>query len=107
VHLPLGEDTWRYCSGRLEHGCEWDEWTCILAAGGGHLAVLQWAREHHCLCESITCEYAASSGQLEVLQWVRENDSTGEVWNENLVRACAGGPRMQEVLTWLDELSAP
>ena len=50
---------------------------------------------------------AASAGQLEVLQWVRENDATGEAWNERLVRSYAGGPRKQEVLTWLDGLSAP
>ena len=29
-----------------EHGCEWDEQTCALAAEGGHLDVLQWARAH-------------------------------------------------------------
>jgi hypothetical protein len=46
-------------------------------------------------------------GQLEVLQWVRENDATGDTWNEIRVRTYAGGPRKQEVLTWLDELSAP
>jgi len=38
---------------------------------------------------------------------VRENDATGEAWSERIVRDCAAGPRMQEVLTWLDELSAP
>jgi hypothetical protein len=47
------------------------------------------------------------AGHLEVLLWMQENDTTGEVWNENTVRAYAGGPRKQEVLTWLDELSAP
>jgi len=44
---------------------------------------------------------------LEVLQWMRENDATGGAWNEDRVRAFAGGPRKQEVLTWLEELSAP
>jgi len=29
------------------------------------------------------------------------------VWNENRVRRYAAGPRQQEVLTWLDEISAP
>jgi len=50
---------------------------------------------------------AAKGGHLEVLQWARENDAIGEVWNEDTVRSCAGGPMKQEVLTWLDELSAP
>ena len=31
-----------------EQGCAWDHWTCANAAEGGHLPVLQWAREHHC-----------------------------------------------------------
>jgi len=38
---------------------------------------------------------------------VRENDATGEVWDENTVRTNASGPRKQEVLAWLDQLSAP
>jgi len=90
-----------------EHHCPWDWWTPALAAAGGHLAVLQWAREKGCPWNSRTCSYAAAAGHLEVLQWVRENDATGEAWKENTVRAFAGGPRKQEVLAWLDELSAP
>jgi hypothetical protein len=77
------------------------------AAEGGHLAVLQWAREHSCPWTSYACIFAAAAGQLEVLQWMRENDATGEVFAEGRVRRHAGGPRKQEVLTWLDELSAP
>ena len=69
--------------------------------------MLQWAREHHCPWDVFVCIYAAERGHLEVLQWVRENDGTGEVWNEDGVRNCVGGPRKQEVLAWLDELSAP
>jgi len=89
------------------HGCPWTASTCAHAARFGHLHVLQWAREHGCRWKSHTCIFAASAGHLEVLQWVRENDATGEVWNENRVRRSAGGPRKQEVLTWLDELRAP
>ena len=76
-------------------------------AEGGHLAVLQWARETGCPWDFSTLMYAAEAGQLEVLQWVRENDATGEVWSERRVRIFAAGPRKQEVLAWLDELSAP
>ena len=89
-----------------EHHCPWDCWTPAWAAAGGHLAVLRWARENDCPWDLCTCTYAAEAGHLEVLQWVRENDETGEAWDEDLVRFCAGGPRKQEVLTWLDELSA-
>ena len=88
-------------------GCPWDTKTCASAARGGHLAVLQWAREQGCPWDVSTCMFAAMNGHLEVLQWVRENDPTGEAWNENTVRTHAGGPRKPEVLTWLDQLSAP
>ena len=90
-----------------EHHCPWDWATRASAAEGGHLAVLQWAREHDCPWTSSTCAYAARGGQLEVLQWIRENDATGEAWEERCVRANAAGPRKQEVLTWLDQLSGP
>jgi hypothetical protein len=70
-------------------------------------AVLQWSREHDCQWNSRTCTFAAAAGQLEVLLWVRENDATGEAWENNTVHTHAGGPRKQEVLAWLDELSAP
>ena len=85
----------------------WDSWTPAWAAAGGHLAVLQWAREHGCLWDSATCFIAAGHGQLEVLQWMRENDATDEVWSERLVRRYADGPRKQEVMAWLDGVTAP
>jgi len=90
-----------------EYHCPWNSLTPSWAAQGGHLAVLQWAREHGCPWESGICMYAARAGHLEVLQWIRENDATGKVWNDNHVRTHAAGPRQQEVLTWLDQLSAP
>jgi len=116
------------------HGCPWDAYTCAYAARSGHLHVLQWAREQHCPWNSITCHYAAETGhlavlqwareqgcqwnkmicihaaragQLKALQWVRENDATGEVWSEWRVRTFARGPRLREVLKWLDDLSGP
>jgi len=91
-----------------EHGCPWNFWTPTLAARGGHLAVLQWAREHGCPFEGRPCIWAAQAGQLEVLQWMRENgENDGKVWNEDDVRRCAAAHGRQEVMTWLDELSAP
>jgi len=90
-----------------EHGCPWDWATPAQAAAGGQLAVLQWAREHDCPWVSGACVSAAIKGQLEVLQWMRENDATGEVSAVDRVRRHAGGPRKQEVLTWLDELITP
>jgi len=90
-----------------EHDCPWDEETCAQAAESGHLEMLKWARMHGCPWDAHTCACAASSGHLEVLRWVQANDATGVAWDEYRVRAYADGPRMQEVLTWLDELSAP
>ncbi|KAK3240147.1 hypothetical protein CYMTET_50003 [Cymbomonas tetramitiformis] len=56
-----------------EHGCPRDARTCAFAAGGGHLEVLQWAREHGCPWDASTCHGAAGGGHLEVLQWAREH----------------------------------
>ena len=130
---PLVAGTWKCCSGRAstaprgargcarsaarsghlrvlrwarEHHCPWDWLTPTNAAHGGHLAVLQWVRENGCPWNSNVCICAANAGQLEVLQWVWANDATGEIWDENRVRSFAGGPRKQEVLACLDELSA-
>ena len=90
-----------------EHHCPWNSYTCQYAARAGHLEVLQWALEHGCPWDNVTCIDAAIIGQLEVLQWVQEHDATGEVWSERRMRRYAAGPRKQEVLTWLDDLSAP
>jgi len=53
--------------------CEWHSEACAYAAGGGHLAVLQWAREHDCPWASTTCEEAAAGGHVAVLQWAIEH----------------------------------
>ena len=55
------------------NGCPWDEDTCAAAAEGGHLKVLQWARANGCPCNANTCKTAASEGHLEVLHWARAN----------------------------------
>jgi hypothetical protein len=49
-----------------EQGCPWDE--CNGAAAGGHLEVLQWAREYDCPWGEETCATAAQGGHLEVLR---------------------------------------
>jgi len=54
-----------------EHHCPWDARTCACAAAGGHLEVLRWAREHGGEWDTRTCEYAALGGYLEVLRWAR------------------------------------
>jgi hypothetical protein len=43
-----------------DHGCPWDEWTCAHAAYGGHLHILQWALENGCplfICTKVVFKY--------------------------------------------------
>jgi hypothetical protein len=40
---------------------------------GGHLEVLQWAREHHCPWDRRTRQYAQQGGHLVVLRWAQEH----------------------------------
>jgi hypothetical protein len=42
-----------------------------MAARGGHLAVLQWARQNGCPFDCLACGTAAAQGgHLETLQWL-------------------------------------
>ena len=73
-------------------GCPWVSLTCALAARGGRLHVLRWAREHGSPCpwDAYTCACAARGGHLEVLKWAREHgqglhSSTSQL---NLSRFC-------------------
>jgi hypothetical protein len=78
------------------NGCPWSNSLaraalrnpCALAAFGGHLVVLRWARERHwCPCpwDESTCAAAAAGGHLDaVLQWVRDH---GCPWNQNIAPA--------------------
>ena len=68
------------------NGCPWDEWTCACAAEGGHLEVLKWARENDCPWVEDTCASAALDGHLEVLKWAREN---GCPWDEDTCKRAA------------------
>jgi hypothetical protein len=56
-----------------EQGCPLGYSVSEAAAGGGHLAVLQWLTQEGCPWDSGTCEAAARGGHLEVLQWALQN----------------------------------
>ena len=77
-----------------------------LAAEGGNLEMLQWARANGCPLDSsdpIMCRLAAESENLDMLQWVRAN---GCVWGEaTCARAAQGG--YLEVLKWAHENGCP
>jgi hypothetical protein len=77
------------------NGCQWDEWTCSQAAGGGYLEVLRWARENGCFWDELTCRLAAEGGHLEVLKWAREN---GCPWDKQKTLAEATDP---DVIEWI------
>ena len=94
--------------------------TCANAAKGGHLEILQWARENDCPWDSSTCSYAASGGHLEdaevgarerlpvgrgdvlgtrrraatsrTLKWARENDCP---WDEGTCAYAARGGHLE------------
>jgi len=53
---------------------------CSLAAWGGHIEVVRWAREHGCPWDRWTTDNAARGGHLEVLRWAQERDCP---WNES------------------------
>ena len=55
------------------HRCHWVTDVCRIAAAGGHLNILQWARSQtpQYSWDVMTCAVAARFGHLEVLQWIR------------------------------------
>ena len=56
-----------------DNGCPWVEETCAEAAAGGHLEALKWARALGCeWCGEACANLAAYGGNLEVLQWARK-----------------------------------
>ena len=62
-----------------EHGCAWDERTCMYAARSGQLECLKYAHERGCAWDEETCDYAAGNGHLECLKYAHEH---GCAWDE-------------------------
>jgi len=87
------------------HGCPWRaECICAWAANSGHLAVLRWAREHGgCAWDARTCGGAAAGGHLAVLQWARAH---GCPWDTATCAAAAAGGHL-ETLRWAREHDCP
>jgi len=75
----------KYRSARFQ---SWEGGACAAAAGGGHLAVLQWARASGCPWGSMTCIRAARGGHLDVLKWARAN---GCDWGWEVLDAAENG----------------
>ena len=62
------------------HGYPWDKWTCAKVAENGHLEVLQWARAQGCPWDEGRCAYPAENGHLEVLKLAQAH---GCPWDEH------------------------
>ena len=74
-------ETTELVHGSLLTGLPESKDVCSLAAQGGHLSTLQWARANGCEWDSDTCAFAAEGGHLPTLQWAREN---GCEWDEDV-----------------------
>ncbi|CAL6399238.1 unnamed protein product [Bathycoccus prasinos] len=60
----------KYC---VANKCPVDEWTCVCAAGNGHLEVLKYLREEaKAPWDSHTAEWAAQKGHLHILEYLVE-----------------------------------
>jgi hypothetical protein len=76
---------------------------CSLAASGGHLNALQWARKHKYIWDVETCTAAAKGGHIEVLKWARENKCD---WNKSTSEAAMLGGHL-ELLKWAIDNGCP
>ena len=70
-------DPGQACEFVRARGWTYPQDVCQQAASGGHLEVLQWARQNGCPWDGRTCRSAADGGHREVLQWARANGCSG------------------------------
>ena len=91
-------DEWAGLGGSVEvleyvmrMGYKFGEGACHGAAQGGHLEVLQWAREQDppCPWNEWTCTYAAGGGHLEALKFLRAQDPPCPWDDERICRGAA------------------
>ena len=71
---PVLMRDWRFSGYGNFHGYSHESFKhdlCRLAAGGGHLEVLQWARAQECDWDEQTCLEAEEGEHFEVLEWAR------------------------------------
>lgn len=58
---------------RESHKLPWDASVCAAAAHGGQLETVQWLRLHCCPWDKATTTWAAVEGHAALLAWAREN----------------------------------
>ena len=112
-NLNIGRDTCRGAAagGHLavlqwarEKGCHWGVETCTAAADNGHLAVLRWARHHGCPWDWTMCTAAARGGHLAVLQYARQKPRC--LWGSRACSAAAEHGSLS-ILKWLRQHGCP
>ena len=86
-----------------EYRCPWDERTCKCAVRTGKLEILQWVRENRCPWDARTCSAAAKYGHLHILQWAREQ---GCPWDARTCEAAAEAGFF-EILQWAQNNGCP
>ncbi len=86
-----------------EHGCPWDENTFHCAARSGNFQLMKWARINGCRWDSNTCTAAARLGQLEILQWAHEENCP---WDAKTCAVAAEGAHLH-VLEWARSRESP
>ena len=93
--------------GRQQPPCAWGTAVCTTAARGGHLEVLEWARQQQppCAWGTSVCEAAARGGHLEVLQWLRQQQPPCP-WDSEVCDEAALAGHL-EVLQWARQQHPP
>ena len=76
-----------------------------MAAKGGHLKILQWARAQDppCPWDEKTCEVAAERGHLEILKFLRGQDPPCP-WSRDECREEASRSGHQHIIDWMSEI---
>jgi hypothetical protein len=111
THTKVGEESIRVCANPpLQVDIYISTWSrggahehsCMTAARGDHLELLQWmrAQEPPCPWNEDACIYAANGGHLEVLQWLRAQHPPCP-WDIDFCLRVAVGESREEVVQWL------
>jgi hypothetical protein len=84
-----------------------DEYTCMKAAGSGHLETLKQLRAQSppCPWDENTCAWAAEKGHLEILKWLRAQTPSCP-WDEFTCALAAKNGHL-ETLKWLRAQTPP
>ena len=86
-----------------EYDCPWDEHTFHCAARSGNFQMIKWARINGCRWDANTCTAAARLGKLEILQWLREENCP---WDAKTCAVAAERAHLH-VLEWARSRECP